>query len=298
MIFSEFAQFLYSIVGGNKYEFTIELLKAGLNDQGKYYIKSLSNDASGKSRIRKYLSGENNITRIAPEIITYFDKCLFIDYIFEILDDNKFSEVCEKFNETFKSSIIPMADDLPQALTDIYIEILEQAAKGQKTIITNNTATNKADKIDPQNGTTITTSEHNTFYPVSISKFDIDTIQKLIIDLSFSIDKLLELGEQIGSKEREYGYNNAYDMLRDLYLQYKNTFSSFFDLRTRMNFYYRKYPHYLFERLVEVSDNLTKESFMTKYDKHWRRYVRPDDSVYDYKNLLAELSSELDKCNL
>ena len=130
MKFFEFAQILYSLIGGEKYLFTIDLLKAGLNVDGVDYIKSLRSDAAGKSRIRKLLSGKNDITEIAPNIINSFHQNLFIDYIIETIDESKYPELCKKFeNETFKMVI--KTDDVPQRLAEIYEEILNKAANGK-----------------------------------------------------------------------------------------------------------------------------------------------------------------------
>ena len=130
MKFFEFAKILYSLIGGEKYLFTIDLLKAGLDAEGEEYIKSLRSDNYGKSRIRKYLSGDNDITEIAPHIINSFHQNYFVDYIIESIDESMYPELCKKFeNEPFK--IVIKTDDVPQRLAEIYEEILKKAAKGK-----------------------------------------------------------------------------------------------------------------------------------------------------------------------
>ncbi len=130
MTFSEFAQILFSIIGGEKYSFTIELLKAGLDASGEEIIDSIRSDASGKSRIRKYLSGDNEITELAPEIVNSFSQNLFVDYIIETIDESNYPELCKKF-EASPYNITIDKDDVPQRLAEIYEDILKLAAKGK-----------------------------------------------------------------------------------------------------------------------------------------------------------------------
>lgn len=137
MKFSDFGHIIYLIVGGEKYKFTIELLKAGLNLAGVKYIKSLKSDESGKSRIRKLLSGKNDITEIAPEIVNYFHEDLFIEYIEEIIEESQYYEIYEKFQEEPDNQIIIEEDDIPQRLAEIYYDILKEAAKGKSSTVKN-----------------------------------------------------------------------------------------------------------------------------------------------------------------
>lgn len=137
MKYSDFAKIIYSIVGGEKYEFTIDLLKAGLNLAGVEYIKSLKSDKSGKSRIRKFLSGDNDITEIAPEIVDYFHDDLFIQYIEEIINESQYDEICEKIQEVSDNQIIIEDDDVPGRLAEIYQDILNEAAKGKSSKVKN-----------------------------------------------------------------------------------------------------------------------------------------------------------------
>lgn len=130
MKFFEFAQILYSLIGGEKYLFTIDLLKAGLDADGMYYIKSLRSDEAGKSRIRKLLSGKNDITEIAPNIINCFHQNLFVDYIIESIDESNYPELCKRFEDAPFNLTIEI-DDVPQRLAEIYEEILTDAAKGK-----------------------------------------------------------------------------------------------------------------------------------------------------------------------
>lgn len=153
MKFSDFAQIIHSIVGGEKYGFTIELLKAGLNPAGVKYIKSLKSDESGKSRIRKLLSGKNDITEIAPEIVNYFDDDLFIEYIEEIIDESQYSEICEKFQEGSDNQIIIEEDDVPQRLAEIYHDILNEAAKGKSVKVKNDVSLCTDDNTNNANDT-------------------------------------------------------------------------------------------------------------------------------------------------
>ncbi len=136
MKFSDFAQIIYSIAGGEKYGFTIELLKAGLDEEGIDIIKSLKDDKSGKSRIRKFLSGDNDITEIAPEIVNYFHDNLFIEYIEEIINELQYDEICEKFKEVSDNQII-IEEDVPERLAEIYHDILNEAAKGKSLKVKN-----------------------------------------------------------------------------------------------------------------------------------------------------------------
>lgn len=136
MKFSDFAQIIYSIAGGEKYGFTIELLKAGLDEEGIDIIKSLKDDKSGKSRIRKFLSGDNDITEIAPEIVNYFYDNLFIEYIEEIINELQYDEICEKFKEVSANQII-IEEDVPERLAEIYHDILNEAAKGKSLKVKN-----------------------------------------------------------------------------------------------------------------------------------------------------------------
>lgn len=134
MKFSDFAQIIHSIVGGGKYNFTIELIKAGLDADGVEYVKSIRSDESGKSRIRKILSGKNDITEIAPYIINSYHQHLFVDYIIEGIEESSYPELCRKFGE--KPYNVSMdIDDVPQRLAEIYEGILTEAAKGKGTII-------------------------------------------------------------------------------------------------------------------------------------------------------------------
>lgn len=130
MKFFELAQILYSFIGGEKYSFTIDLLKAGLNADGVDYIKSLRSDEAGKSRIRKLLSGKNDITEIAPNIINRFHQNLFVDYIIESIDESNYPELCKRFEDAPFNLTIEI-DDVPQRLAEIYEEILVDAAKGK-----------------------------------------------------------------------------------------------------------------------------------------------------------------------
>ncbi len=148
MKFSEFAKILFLIVGGNKYEFTIELLKAGLNDNGVDFIKSLRSDVSGKSRIRKFLSGKNDITEIASEIVGYFEERLFVDDIIEIFDESQYCEICDKFRKAFNNQIIIEEDDVPQRLAEIYYDILNEAAKGKSAKVKSNASVDNTNTID------------------------------------------------------------------------------------------------------------------------------------------------------
>ncbi|MBR4628286.1 MAG: hypothetical protein IKO47_11455 [Ruminococcus sp.] len=132
MKFSEFAQILFSIIGGERYAYTIDLLKSGLDAEGQGYIKSLRSDEAGKSRIRKFLSGKNDITEIAPDIVNSFNPLLFVDYILETIDESRYPELCKKFVESSDNLTID-EDDVPQRLTEIYEQILQDAAKGKTT---------------------------------------------------------------------------------------------------------------------------------------------------------------------
>lgn len=145
MKFSDFAKIIYSIVGGEKYKFTIELLKAGLSSAGVEYIKTLRSDKSGKSRVRKFLSGDNDITEIASEIINYFDKLLFVDYIDEKFDESQYNEICEKFKEVSDNQLIIEEYDVPQRLAEIYHDILNEAAKGKSSKVENDVSSNTYD---------------------------------------------------------------------------------------------------------------------------------------------------------
>jgi len=139
---------------------------------------------------------------------------------------------------------------------------------------------------------------YENYSNINITNTDIDMIQKLIIDLSVSSDNLLQLGRQISFNEHEYGWNNARLMFRDLYVQFSNEFEKFSQLNKKLNFYYRKYPYKSLEYAVENAQKLTEDSFLIKYGKHLNLYKKPDDKIYDYQNILAELSSELDKSDL
>lgn len=130
MKFHEFAQILHSLIGGKKYDFTIDLLKAGLDAEGVEYIKSLRSDEPGKSRIRKFLLGKNDITEIAPNILISFRQHLFVDYIFETIDESSYSELCKKFRESTDHLRIE-ENDVPQKLAEIFEKILKNAAKGK-----------------------------------------------------------------------------------------------------------------------------------------------------------------------
>lgn len=130
MKFFEFAQILYSQIGGEKYLFTIALLKAGLDAGGEEYINSLRSDNYGKSRIRKYLSGDRDITEIAPQILNSFHQINFVDYIIETIDESKYPELCKQF-EKEPFNIVIKTDDVPQRLAEIFEDILKEAAKGK-----------------------------------------------------------------------------------------------------------------------------------------------------------------------
>ena len=130
MKFHEFAQILHSLIGGKKYDFTIDFLKSGLDAEGVEYIKSLRSDEPGKSRIRKFLSGKNDITEIAPEIVISFNQGLFVDYILETIDESIYPEVCRLFGESPYNIQID-EDDVPEKLAEIYEQILQDAAKGK-----------------------------------------------------------------------------------------------------------------------------------------------------------------------
>lgn len=123
MKFSEFAQILYRFHGGKKWEYCRELLKAGLNE-GCDYIESIPIDRSGKDRFIKYLSGKNDITNIAPQIVNYFEDNLFVDYIYETYNE-RFSEINQAFKEI---GFVFEADDVPASLTEIFHGILNTAS--------------------------------------------------------------------------------------------------------------------------------------------------------------------------
>lgn len=143
MKFFEFANILFSIIGGGKYSFTLDLLKAGLDADGVEYIKSLKSDESGKSRIWKYLSGKNDITELAPNIIGRFSQSLFVDYVVESIDESMYPELCKMF-EASPYNITIEKYDVPQTLAEIYEDILKSAAMASKTNVSHETCKNKA----------------------------------------------------------------------------------------------------------------------------------------------------------
>lgn len=225
MKFSDFAQIIHSITGGEKYGFTIELLKAGLNEEGIDIIKSLKSDDSGKSRIRKLLSGKNDITEIAPEIINYFEELLFVDYIAEKLDESQYNEICEKFKDISDNQLIIEEYDVPQRLAEIYHNILDEAAKGKSLkvkndvspiahnsmMISDNTAANCMD-IGIIQSYTITESEKKAIKNICnlvnsslrMIKFKTNDIERKQLELKNLTDSE---ADQLWKKHLEYSLN-------------------------------------------------------------------------------------------
>ena len=132
MTFSDFAQILYKYRGGCKYKFTHELLTSGLAVSSPVLDK-LKETATGKDRLRKYLSGDRDITEIASEILVSFDKGVFIDTIITDYEEH-FDEISTAFAN---SDIQINPDDVPERLTEIFMKIIETAAAGnsQKTAL-------------------------------------------------------------------------------------------------------------------------------------------------------------------
>lgn len=130
--FSKFAKMLHSFIGGKKYYFIIELLKGGLDENGVDYIKSLRSDESGKGRILNYLSGRRDITEIAPEIVNSYDNEFFKEYLEEVIDENKYCDICKILSDE-PYHIIVDEYNLLDTLADIYKDILEGAAKGENS---------------------------------------------------------------------------------------------------------------------------------------------------------------------
>lgn len=202
MKFSDFAQILYSIVGGEKYNFTIELLKAGLDDAGVEYIKSLRSDESGKSRIRKLLSGKNDITEIAIVIVTFFHDYFFVDYILERFDESQYSEICEKFRKTSDNQITIEEDDVPQRLAEVFYDILNEAAKGKSVKVKNDKshAANNNMKNPEQNNSSANTSIIQSYTITESEKIAIKNICDLI---SKSLKTIKQKTDEIDRKQFE-----------------------------------------------------------------------------------------------
>lgn len=197
MKFSEFAKILFSIVGGKKYEFTIELLKAGLNDNGVDFIKSLRSDVSGKSRIRKFLSGENDITEIAPEIVNYFEFNLFAEYLEEIIDESKYCEICEEFRNAFNDQIIIEEDDVPQRLAEIYYDILNEAAKGKSAKVKSNAS------VDNTKTTNDTVVNSDIVQAYTITESEKNAIKNMCKLINGALRNIKQMTAKIDQKQVE-----------------------------------------------------------------------------------------------
>jgi hypothetical protein len=128
MSFSQYAKLLYRVLGGKKWAFTAELLRAGLPG-GCPLVDKLTKDRSGKDRLRKYLSGERGIDEIALDIQAGYDHFTFVDYI-----EETYSEYYAALVKAFaaKGIVIEPGDEAAQ-LTELFESIFHIGDYAQKS---------------------------------------------------------------------------------------------------------------------------------------------------------------------
>lgn len=274
--------------------FLLELLKGSVDEPNIIFLS--------KSTLKGFFQG-NEITELAPLLFhAKFSVDKLSKYI-EKLYETKHKDTPtyrERFNgKTYKTALYEKVatkfkeiteDNMSTVLSEKFYEVIEPLEN-----IDNN---DNGDIDQTESNVTITTNYSdnvNTFSAIPISKSDKDKFQEIIIGLSVSIDNLLELGDQIGIKEYEYGWNNAKLMFKDLYTQFSNAFEEFSQLNKELNFYYRKYQYELLEYAVKSSQTLSKDSFLSKYGKHFKLYKKPEGQIYVYQKILAKISSVLDE---
>lgn len=304
-----------------KDEFTKQLFESAVRDNSVITDKrSYINTFKGYNR-------GNPINEIAYDVIndsTYLKESgieVFIEKYLNNAPDKK-SEYVQKICDKFKNQIPDIThENICKKIANFFIEkvlkpaaeeyentrnMLKSASTGKdlnpipETHNTESSTDNYVEvsdiSIDPISIAPVSSNNcYENYSNINIKNTDIDMIQNLIIYLSDSIDALLELGDQIGIKEYEYGWNNAKLMFKDLYTQFSNAFEEFSQLNRKLNFYYQKYQYELLEYSVIRSQNLTKDSFLSKYGKYSKLYKKPDSIIYDYQKILAKISSVLDE---
>lgn len=228
--FSEFATILHPFIGGYKYDFTIELLKAGLDDSGVEYIKSLRSDKSGKDLIRKYLSGNRGITEIALEIVDSYSKEFFKEYLEEVIDEYKYSEICEILDGD-PYYILVDEQNLLDTLADIYNDILERASKGKnsKCSIAKKTQRRKTSKLS------------------DISTVDKEEMQKITGEIIHSFDQMKHILEEecvyiADSKENKTNEDEIKEGLKEYKIQLADQFEFFNMLNLKLISFREIYP--------------------------------------------------------
>ncbi|MGN1085428.1 MAG: hypothetical protein ACI4Q5_00195 [Porcipelethomonas sp.] len=261
MKFSEFAQILYKFHGDNKYEFTKELLQAGLNS-GCTYIANLKDDKTCKDRVRKLFRTSQGISVFAREIINFFDKAIFIDYIYEILNKEDYSEVCKCFSEY---SIIIEEENITGDLADIFYNILKEATRGKVRAVPKTCTVSEADKNDIRE---IAKNLCSIIY-----KYKNDSLEYHI--KSSSLYTITE--------EEKSQFNYKID----------NNFENFNSLNFRLEMYNNIYPDFeVLSDIVQHYYGIVKSDFEYKYSQELNTLII-SPNIEEYNDLLLKIITEL-----
>lgn len=134
---------------------------------------------------------------------------------------------------------------------------------------------------------------YENYSNINITNTDINMIQNLIIDLSVSIETLLELGTKIKYEEDERRIYNREAFVK-MYADYDNNYNKYQKLIKRFNFYCRKFQVSLFVEVFDLASKISKESFKISCNRTWNMLCSSVYNVFEFRDKIIELSSELD----
>ena len=209
-------------------------------------------------RYQKYANDDLPINSLAHRIYNKLNKDKFISFLEHeasgsVLSDKLFQSFSKKRTEFKKEHIFEIQQNLYNDIADAFVEVIEQADEAYKKSPRNNPRkkTSKTDsKSDEKSAMSIPDKEmqNNTQFDsnnvistssqrLSVSKYDRDKIQDLIIEISTIIDSLLNLVSIIEKNEDEIGYNNAVLEFGEMYKQRNDEYKRFIESYYKMHFY-------------------------------------------------------------
>ena len=129
--FSKYAQTFYRIIYENKGQkavFVKELLKMGLTDEDKEYIKEINSDV-----LRKYLLGINDISNIVGNLETKFDDIEFKERFCEELCELDEAKIIKFGHSLQLAENTCNIEEVSEAIAEYHVSIIKRAASKNRT---------------------------------------------------------------------------------------------------------------------------------------------------------------------
>lgn len=291
-----------------------KLIKEELTKQ--LFLSSVNNpstitDKRNSLNVFKGYNRGNSIEVIANDILGDLNEQGIKDFLNELFHSNpdeideNVQIICNRFRDDIPDIT---AENICEKIAEFFIvEVLKPVTKKieQRNDISDHTPIYESGHMGGCDRKDANENTHNIndsysididdVYKIPIPVCDKQRIQQLLLDVSVSLDSISETAETLGKKMENHEWSEVQILFPDEYEAYQNERNTFKRNISQLDFYSFKYPYNFFSSVLVRLRYCVTNSFIEKEANHRHiKFILPIEIII-IKNMLGNLSFEIDR---